>query len=191
MDYADQVSAWQTLYATLASSAAALIGLLFVGLSLHLRTIVATAEHTARARETFGGLLSLLVLSIVLLIPGQERWILGGELLAGGLILVLVGGWLNVQTLRKLAPRRRFRWTMRLAVLHLGAAGVFLAAISLLVGPMRKRTPARVAPDLLSQLPSEPNSLRSGSGRSDHALSGSHRNTRQGWEDSPAPPCMA
>lgn len=91
MVYADQATAWQTLYATLASSAAALIGLLFVGLSLHLRTIVATPEHTARARETFGGLLSLLVLSILLLIPGQERWALGGKLLAGGLVLALLG----------------------------------------------------------------------------------------------------
>ena len=133
MVYADQATAWQTLYATLASSAAALIGLLFVGLSLHLRTIVATPEHTARARETFGGLLSLLVLSILLLIPGQERWTLGDELIVGGLLLALVGGGLNLQTLRKLPRSVRLRWTMRLAVLHLGTAGVLLAGISLLV----------------------------------------------------------
>ena len=133
MDYSTHAIAWQALYATLGGSAAALIGLLFVGLSLHLHTIVATPEHTARARETFGGLLSLVVLSILLLIPGQERWALGGELLVGGLMLALVGGWLNLQTLRKLTPRVRLRWTVRLAVLHLGTAGVLLAGISLLV----------------------------------------------------------
>jgi len=62
MVYADQATAWHALYATLGGSAAALIGLL-----------------------------TLLVLSILLLIPGQERWALGGELLAGGLVLALVG----------------------------------------------------------------------------------------------------
>lgn len=55
----------------MAGSAAALTDLLFIGLSLNLRIIIKTPEHTARARETFGGLLSLLVLSILLLIPGQ------------------------------------------------------------------------------------------------------------------------
>jgi hypothetical protein len=76
------------------------------------------------------------VLSILLLIPGQDRWALGGELLAGGLLLALVGGRLNVLTLRKLGPRSRLRWAARLAVLHLGTAGVLVAGISLLVGQL-------------------------------------------------------
>lgn len=73
-----------------AGSAAALTGLLFIGLSLNLRIIVKTPEHMARARETFGGLLGLLVLSVLLLIPGQDRRVLGGELLAGSLALALI-----------------------------------------------------------------------------------------------------
>jgi len=50
MDYADQVTAWQALNTTRGGSAAALIGLLFVGISLHLPTIVANPEHSARPR---------------------------------------------------------------------------------------------------------------------------------------------
>ena len=64
MEYAYRADIWQALYAAVAGSAAALTGLLFIGLSLNLRIIVKTLEHTARARETFGGLLSLLVLFI-------------------------------------------------------------------------------------------------------------------------------
>ncbi len=64
MEYAYRADTWQALYAAVAGSAAALTGLLFIGLSLNLRIIVKTPEHTARARETFGGLLSLLVLFI-------------------------------------------------------------------------------------------------------------------------------
>jgi hypothetical protein len=134
MDYAFRADTWQALYTTVAGAAAALIGLLFVGLSLHLRTIVQTPEHTARARETFGGLLSLVVLSILVLLPGQARWVLGDELLAGGLLLALVGGRLNLQTLRRLAPSSRVRWAWRLAVLHLGTGAILVAGISLIVG---------------------------------------------------------
>ena len=64
MEYAYRADTWQALYAAVAGSAAALTGLLFIGLSLNLRIIVKTLEHTACARETFGGLLSLLVLFI-------------------------------------------------------------------------------------------------------------------------------
>jgi len=118
------------MYAAVAGSAAALTGLLFIGLSLNLRTIVKTPEHTARARETLGGLLSLLVLAILLLIPGQDRRVLGGELLAGSLTLALVAVRLNLQTLRRLVPARRVRWVLRLALLHLGTAALLVAGIS-------------------------------------------------------------
>src|SRR5207249_7302210 len=73
--------AWQLLFASVAAASAALTGLLFVGLSMSLRRVVGTPEHLARARESFGQLLSLLVLSVILLIPGQNRLLLGTELI--------------------------------------------------------------------------------------------------------------
>jgi hypothetical protein len=48
MEYAYRADTWQALYAAVAGSAAALTGLLFIGLSLNLRIIVKTPEHTAR-----------------------------------------------------------------------------------------------------------------------------------------------
>ena len=71
-------------------------------MTLNLRTILKTPEHTARARETLGGLLSLLVLSVLLLIPGQDRRVLGSELIAGCLALALIAVRLNLQTLRRI-----------------------------------------------------------------------------------------
>jgi hypothetical protein len=134
MEYAYRADAWQAFYTAVAGSAAALTGLLFIGLSLNLRTIIKTPEHTARARETLGGLLSLLVLSVFLLIPGQDRRVLGSEFIASSLILALVAVRLNLQTLRRVAPGRRARWTLRLALLHLGTIAVMVAGISLIVG---------------------------------------------------------
>ncbi len=45
MEYAYRADTWQALYAAVAGSAAALTGLLFIGLSLNLRIIVKPAAR--------------------------------------------------------------------------------------------------------------------------------------------------
>jgi len=107
--------AWQLLFASVAAASAALTGLLFVGLSMNLRRVVGTPEHLARARESFGQLLSLLVLSVILLIPGQNRLLLGTELIGLGAILAGVSVFLHRQTFKRIKPGRRTRWGARIA----------------------------------------------------------------------------
>src|SRR5260370_33123604 len=60
MEYACRADTWQALYVAVGGSAAALTGLLCIGLSLNLRIIVKTPGHTTRAKEAFAGFLSLL-----------------------------------------------------------------------------------------------------------------------------------
>ena len=134
MEYAYQADQWQALYATVAGATAALTGLLFVALSLNLRTIIKVPAHRARAREILGCTLSLLVLSLLMLIPGQDRRVLGSELIAGCLVLALRSVWLHRQTFRGIVPGRRVRWALRLAVVHLGTVAIMVAGISLIVG---------------------------------------------------------
>lgn len=134
LKYAYRAEAWQALYTTLAGSAATLTGLLFIALSLNLSTILTVPAHRARARETFAGLLSLLVLSILMLIPGQDRHVLGIELLAGSVVLMLGGVRLQFQTLRNMAPGRRVHWVLRLVILNLGTATALIAGISMVIG---------------------------------------------------------
>jgi len=126
--------AWQLLFASVAAASAALTGLLFVGLSMNLRRVVGTPEHLARARESFGQLLSLLVLSIILLIPGQNRLLLGTELIGLGAILVGVSLFLHKQTFKRIKPGRRARWGARIAIFHLGTLAIPLAGVSLTLG---------------------------------------------------------
>ena len=134
MEYAYQASAWQTFYATIAATAATLTGLLFVGLSLNLHSILKTPSHRARARETLGGLLSLLILSLIVLIPGQATYVLGGELLLGSLILAVFSAKLQGQTLRRLHHSHRGRWLRRIVVLNSGALLAMFAGLSLVLG---------------------------------------------------------
>jgi hypothetical protein len=134
MDDAYRVDAWQPLYATVASATAALTGLLFVALSLNLRTIIRVPAHRARASEALGGMLSLLVLSIIMLIPGQERHFIAFELFAGGLFLLIIGVRLQSQTIGHLLVAKRTRWALRVVVLNLGALFGMFAGISLFLG---------------------------------------------------------
>ncbi len=134
MDIAYRSDAWQVLFGAVSAASAALTGLLFVGLSINLKRIIGTAEHLGRAREVLGQLLSLLVLSIILLIPGQNRPVLGSELIVLGAIIAGVSVFLHTQTIRGIPRGRKARWGARIAIFHIGTVAVPIAGISLLLG---------------------------------------------------------
>jgi hypothetical protein len=134
MNYAYGSETWQTFYATIAGATAALAGLLFVALSLHLRAIITNPALLGQAREALGGFLSILVLAILVLIPGQGRHLLGAELIASGFVLVFFSVHLQRQTLRHLPAQHRLHLVLHLAPINLGTAMILIAGISLLLG---------------------------------------------------------
>jgi hypothetical protein len=75
-------SEWHDVFAAVASASAALAGLLFVAISINLKQIVEIPVLAARAATALGALFLALVVSILMLVPGQGRLIIGGELLA-------------------------------------------------------------------------------------------------------------
>jgi hypothetical protein len=74
-----QPDLWRDLYVMLGTSAAALIGLLFVVASLHLEEVMSNPVHRIRARNMTLHLLVLLVEATLVLTP-QPMQALGGEL---------------------------------------------------------------------------------------------------------------
>jgi hypothetical protein len=132
LSIAYRIEAWQLLFSTLANATAALVGLLFIALSLNLRTIIKVPLHTARAREAVAGMLGLLFISVLMLIPGQGRLVLGSEMIVGSLIFLGLGVWLRANTLSKV-PRRE--WTgliLRHVLVNLGMVALLIAGISLI-----------------------------------------------------------
>jgi modulator of FtsH protease len=127
-------AAWQPLWTTVAASSAALLGLLFVALSVNLRAIVDKPEHTARAREALGQLLVLLVLSIFALVPGQDRQVLGAEFLVFGGLIIALSIYLEGQTLKRIEIGRRSRWLLRDMVFNVGILGIPVTGTSLVLG---------------------------------------------------------
>ena len=87
-----RVGDWESFALGQVGASAALLGLVFVGISINLRDIVGSGSLVHRAAEAVFLLGSVLVTSTVVLIPGQRRDVLSAELivLACGLFTIIV-----------------------------------------------------------------------------------------------------
>jgi hypothetical protein len=76
------VLSWHDFFLAVASASAALLGLLFVGVSIGLSSVAADDRTSllVRARQAFANLSLILVASLCLLIPGQSSQALGFQL---------------------------------------------------------------------------------------------------------------
>ena len=83
---------WQQFFVMLGGAAAALTGLVFVALSLHLDRVVANPFHRFRAGISVAGLTSMVILSGAALVPTQSHEAFGLEVLANAAVFF----WLNV-----------------------------------------------------------------------------------------------
>jgi modulator of FtsH protease len=83
--------AWGAFFLAAAGATAALSGLIFVGLSVNIRTVLNTEKRdgqnflTGRALEALAALLIVLVISLVALTPDIPRWALVTFILLCGL----------------------------------------------------------------------------------------------------------
>ena len=88
---------WSELYVAMAGAAAALLGLLFVAVSINLEQVLRIAWLPLRAGETLGVLVVLLATAVFVLVPGQSPTALGLELAGTGLVLLGCDGALRVR----------------------------------------------------------------------------------------------
>jgi modulator of FtsH protease len=118
---------WHDFFIAMAGASAALTGLLFVGLSMHIRYIASDAAYRQMARGSLLGLLAVLVLSMVVLVHQPASWA-GIELaLIGALFIVAQGGY-------ELMGFRRARWRVPRSTLVRVGGGQLLALLGVIAG---------------------------------------------------------
>lgn len=92
MTFQTALQGWHTFYSIAGTSAAALVGLLFVGLALHLREVATRPDVRSLARVTLTSFAITLVLSLFMVEPGENPSSTGADILvmgACGLALVV------------------------------------------------------------------------------------------------------
>lgn len=122
---------WDNFFIAQVGASAALVGLVFVGISLNLTKIMSSGYLPNRAQEAMLVLLVNLIVSSLFLIPGQTTRSLGVEVLVIGAVtwnLVLA---LHIDSFRKMDLEFRHRSAFaaliaQLAALALPVAGAML-----------------------------------------------------------------
>jgi hypothetical protein len=129
-----QPDRWASAFTAIASSAAALTGLLFVALSINLDRVIKGPGLVARAVEVLLLLVAVLVIATLLLMPGQTVTSVSIEILVAAIVTSSLLGSIHIR-----APRRALGVTTRNFVLrvvgdHMGPLFLIIGAVSLLIG---------------------------------------------------------
>jgi hypothetical protein len=103
---------WSDLLVATASAAAALTGLIFVGVSISLTKILALPALPTRALISITLLLTILIQSILLLVPQQSHYLIGVEVLILGFIVWLAISYMDIDIMRKMDEpyKRQQQW---------------------------------------------------------------------------------
>jgi uncharacterized membrane protein len=84
----DIAQSWSTFALVIGAGAGALVGLLFVAISIRATTVAASAELRNRAAQTLVIFATLLLIAVLLSIPAQTDRLLGAELLLLATLLI-------------------------------------------------------------------------------------------------------
>ena len=92
MTFAQALQSWHDFYLTAGAASATLVGLLFVGLSLHIRVVVSHSDVRALARVTLTNFFVIVLIALSILIPTSSAtnialWVLLVGLVSIGLML--------------------------------------------------------------------------------------------------------
>src|ERR1700722_6987557 len=123
---------WHEFFNAAAGASAALLGLLFVAISINLKLILEHRHLPGRAAGTLGTLLSVLVVSSFGLAPGQSNRTLGVEVLVTGAVVATQAIWVSVGKRSEGDP---LSWTLgNLPLLLFPALALVGGGCSLLAG---------------------------------------------------------
>ncbi len=110
------MNGWENFLLSQVGASAALLGLIFVGVSINLNKILAHLTLPARAFEALLLLLTVLVICSILLVPGQSRKLIGAEVLVLGLAVWLTVTLFDIRIWRRTESAYRSLYARLIAI---------------------------------------------------------------------------
>ena len=123
---------WENFFMVEVGASAALVGLIFVGVSINLTRIISLPGLPNRALLALILLLTILVVSSLLLVPGQTLTFVGIEVLIVGLVVWTIATSLDVTILRKKEPDYRLPYVLNMALSQFAVLPYVIAGIIVL-----------------------------------------------------------
>ena len=123
---------WENFLIAEVGASAALLGLIFVGVSINLTRIISLPGLPNRAFLALIILLTILIMCSLLLIPGQSQTLVGIELLVVGLIVWITATRLDVMILLKKEPQYRSSYMFNMALTQSALLPYIIAGIIVL-----------------------------------------------------------
>ncbi|HEY1426461.1 MAG TPA: hypothetical protein VGF50_07300 [Caulobacteraceae bacterium] len=127
-------TAWQTFFAAEVNASAALTGLVVVAVSVNLTRILEHELLPPRAGEALIALVGALVLTSLLLLPGQPVRAQAVECGIGGVVMMAVPFSFQLRAYRSDTPNSRAHPLLRALLSSLGGAPILVAAVLLAEG---------------------------------------------------------
>jgi hypothetical protein len=125
---------WTGFAATAATAAATLAGLLFIAVSINLQRILQYPNLPGRAAETLIFFAFPLIVTLLVIVPGQPRPVLAWELVAAGLLIGAAALLIDLKSGQSSEESRAGRLATRITPILVSFGGVTVAGITLLAG---------------------------------------------------------
>jgi hypothetical protein len=132
-----EMGEWDEFFLASAGAAGVLTGLVFVGVSINLEKIISTPRYglTGRALEALVLLLAVLVMTSLLLVPGQGMVLAGVEVLAVGVAdwtVIVAIQLLHLRSWQSLEPNLRGHLVVRVVLGQVATLPFVVAGVAVL-----------------------------------------------------------
>jgi len=126
------MNGWENFFIAEVGASAALLGLIFVGVSINLTRILSNPGLPNRALLALIILLTILVMSSLLLIPAQTSTLIGTEILVVGLITWIIATSIDVNIFRSRQRQYRLPYVVNIALTQFALLPYIIAGIIVL-----------------------------------------------------------
>lgn len=128
------VQGWHDFYVVTGGAAATLVGLLFVGLSLHLRVVVSRPEVRSLASVTLANFGLVLLIAVFALIPQEPKGFSYELIISGAVTIGLVAPGVRAAVVSQTRTLRIPRLFLRFGISVVAYAGAVAAGVLILRG---------------------------------------------------------